>query len=240
MVPGRAFLSVGTGEALNEYAATGAWPDYDEREDRMHEAIDLIRELWKGEPVTFDGAYYETHQARLYTLPQQPVPLYISAMIPESAGFAGAYGDGLITVGGKPPEAYEQLLRNFADGARQAGKDPAQMPKLIEVNAAFNDDVETAVAEMKTYWAGTFIPALFDQNIYTPAMSAENGQPVGADTIQQQMVISTNADEYVRAAQQYINLGFDVLIYHSAQADQHVFIEGFGSKVLPLLRRGEA
>lgn len=237
MAPGRAFLSVGTGEALNEYAATGAWPDCDERQVRMHEAIDLIRELWKGDPVTFDGAYYETHKARLYTLPHQPVPLYISAMIPESASFAGAYGDGLITVGGKSPDVYEQILRNFADGARQAGKDPAQMRKLIEVNAAFTDDVETTVAEMKKYWAGTFIPALFDQNIYTPAMSAENGEPIGADTITQQMVISTNADEHVKAAQQYIDLGFDVLIYHSAQEDQRAFIEGFEREVLPRLRQ---
>jgi coenzyme F420-dependent glucose-6-phosphate dehydrogenase len=172
MAPGRAYLTVGTGEALNEYATTGLWPGYEDRQEMMQEAIELIRALWSGEEVTFDGEFYETKKARLFSRPEKPIPLYISSMVPESAEFAGKYGDGLMTVGGQKPQVYQQLLQNFEKGARVAGKDPAKMPRLIELNVIYGDNLEAGIAEMQKYWAGTFIPALFDQKIYTPKMSA--------------------------------------------------------------------
>src|SRR5579871_4524153 len=104
MAPGRAFLSVGTGEALNEYSATGFWPGYDVRRAQLAEAITLIRRLWTGEPVTFEGSYFQTKKAKLYTRPEEPVPLFVSSLVPESAAFAGEFGDGLMTTGGKEPQ----------------------------------------------------------------------------------------------------------------------------------------
>lgn len=106
MAPQRVYLAVGTGEALNEFAATGMWPEYEERQAMLAESIELIRQLWTGEEVTFKGDYYDTRKARLFTRPDQPPPIYISTMVPESAAFAGKYGDGLITVGGEQPELY--------------------------------------------------------------------------------------------------------------------------------------
>ena len=85
MAPERFFLCVGTGEALNEYAATGELPGYSERQAMLAEAIDLRRQLWNGEKITFNGNYYETRKARLYTAPDKPVPVIISAMVPNSA-----------------------------------------------------------------------------------------------------------------------------------------------------------
>src|SRR5919206_1480568 len=41
MAPGRVFLGVGTGEALNEYSATGEWPEYNVRRAQMAEAVEL-------------------------------------------------------------------------------------------------------------------------------------------------------------------------------------------------------
>ena len=97
---GRTYLAVGTGEALNEYPVTLEWPQYDERQMLMVEAINLIRELWTGEKVSFEGCYYQTKKAKLYTLPKNEIPIYISSLVPESAYVAGYYGDGLLTVGG--------------------------------------------------------------------------------------------------------------------------------------------
>ena len=174
--PGRVYLAVGTGEALNEFAATGMWPGYDERQARMAEAIELIRALWTGEEVSFAGTYYHTHKAKLYTPPVSPIPLYISSVVPESASFAGKYGDGLMTVGGKQPEIYQSIMQNFEQGAIDNGKDPKTMPRLIELNVAYTDDMDGAVQEMKKYWASTFVPALFYANIYSPKMAAETGE----------------------------------------------------------------
>src|SRR5947209_11891777 len=92
--PQRTYLGVGTGEALNEYAATGKWPDYSERQARLAEAIDLIRTLWSGEEVTYEGQYYQTRKSKLFTPPASRIPLYVSTMVGESATFAGKYGDG--------------------------------------------------------------------------------------------------------------------------------------------------
>ena len=237
MAPGRVYLAVGTGESLNEYAATGEWPGYEERQARMEEAIDLIRQLWTGEPIDFSGTYYHTHQAKLYTRPEQAIPLYVSTMVPESAAIAGRLGDGFITVGGEEPDLYRQLIQNFEGGAREAGKDPSQQRRLIELNVAYTNDEASAISEMKKYWASTFIPALFDQKIYSPAMAEKNGKAVGSDTIKQKMCLSADPEVHVKYIQQHIDLGFDTIFFHCAGPDQRAFLEGYGRDVLPRLRR---
>src|SRR5258707_899793 len=78
LAPKRFYLGVGTGEALNEYAATGEWPSYNERRARLEEAIELIRALWSGEKVTHHGTHYQTRKAKLYTKPAGPIPIYVS------------------------------------------------------------------------------------------------------------------------------------------------------------------
>ena len=97
----------------------------------------MIRALWSGEAVTHHGAYYETRKAKLYTRSEHAVPLYISAMVPNSARVAGKHGDGLITVGGETAETYRQMFENFEAGAKEAGKDPAKMPRMIETGGRF-------------------------------------------------------------------------------------------------------
>ena len=239
MAPGRTFLSVGTGEALNEYAATGVWPGYADRQNRLAEAIDLIRALWTGEKVSFDGVYYETRKAKLYTQPAENIPMYVSALVAASAGFVGQYGDGLITVSGKGPDVYRQMLKNFTDGAANAGKDGSKLPRLIEIGVAYTDDTQSAIESIQTYWAGAFVPALYNQKIYTPRMSQENGIVIGPDTIQKMWIVSGNPDDHVQCAQQYLAMGFDQLFFHSAGPDQRAFIEGYAKDVLPRLRQAQ-
>ena len=236
LAPKRFFLGVGTGEALNEYSATGLWPSYNERRAQLAEAIELIRALWTGDKVTHRGEHYETHEAKLYTLPDEPIPLYISSLVPASARFAGEYGDGLITAGGEEPDTYEEMLRNFAAGAKEAGRNASRAPRMIELAVAYTDDEDAAIEARKTYWAGTFVPAMFTEKIYTPEMSEKNGKIVGADTIKEAGCFSADADEHVQHAQKYIDLGFDHLIFHSAGPDQQAFIEAYGRDVLPRLR----
>jgi coenzyme F420-dependent glucose-6-phosphate dehydrogenase len=89
----------------------------------------LIRTLWTGEETTFHGRFFDTRKARLYTRPESHIPLYVSSLSPGSAGFAGTHGDGLLTVGGQPPKVYERMLHDFANGAHQSGKHPAQLSR---------------------------------------------------------------------------------------------------------------
>ncbi len=240
MAPGRVYLGVGTGEALNEYSSTGEWPEYETRQAMLGEAIALIRQLWTGEEVTFDGDFYRTRKARLYTLPEQPIPIYVSSLVPQSAQFAGEYGDGLMTVGGRDRSTYEQMFRSFETGARKAGKEPTKMPRLIELRVAYTDDLDGAIQQVKKYWAGTFIPAMYSQKIYTPQMSAENGEAIGAEAIRQTSCFSSEPEEHIQFSQRYIDMGFDHLYYHYAGPDQKGFIERYARDVLAKLRQGNA
>ncbi len=125
LAPGRVFLGLGSGEAMNEVAPTGVdWPGAGERLERLREAVALIRRLWSGDQVHFEGQWYRTGGAVIYDLPEQPIPVWIAAGGPKGARFAGAEG-GLITTSGKPLELYsERLLPNAAAGAEEAGVDP--------------------------------------------------------------------------------------------------------------------
>lgn len=234
--PNRFWQGLGTGEALNEFAVTAQWPSYEERRERLLEAIDLIRKLWSGEEVTYEGKYYQTRKAKLYTPPKSPIPIVYSALAPHGAAFAGQYGDALWTVGGKQPDIYKEIIKNFEEGAKKAGKDPSRMPRLIELNVAYTDDMDAAIQEQLKYWAGTYVPALFDEKIYTPKMSAENGEVIGADVVKKTGCFSPNINDHVQFAQQYIDLGFDCLIFHTGGPDQRAFIESYAKDILPKLR----
>ncbi|MEM5775042.1 MAG: LLM class flavin-dependent oxidoreductase, partial [Anaerolineaceae bacterium] len=237
MAPGRVYLGLGTGEALNDYSATGLWPEYNERRKMLAEAITPMRELWTGDQVTFQGDYFETKKAKLYTLPDQPVPIYISSMVPESADFAGKYGDGLFSVGGREAEEYRQIFEEFDKGAREVGKDPAKMPRLLEVNVAYTQDLERVIEAVRKYWVGTYIPALFTNRIYTPDMAAKNGEPVGRETILKSACFSSDPQEHIGFIKQYAEYGFTQIYVHSADPNQKEFLENYGRDILPELKK---
>jgi len=111
MMPGRFFLGVGTGENLNEHIFGDRWPPHDRREQMLKEAVEIIRMLWKGDLVTYRGVFYTVENARIYTLPDQPQPIFMAASGPRAAEAAGRIADGFITTA---PET--DLLKGFAGG----------------------------------------------------------------------------------------------------------------------------
>src|SRR5215218_3722795 len=137
MTPGRVFLGVGTGEAMNETPVTGgAFPGRKERRMRLAEAIRLIRRLWSEERVDFEGEYYTTRRATVYDRPDAPVPIYVAASGPLAAKLAGRVGDGFICTSGKDPALYDELLENVRAGAEAAGRDPAAIKRMIEIKVS--------------------------------------------------------------------------------------------------------
>jgi coenzyme F420-dependent glucose-6-phosphate dehydrogenase len=234
---GRTYLAVGTGEALNEYSVTLKWPEYNERQTRMIEAIELIRELWKGEKVSFDGCYNRTKKSKLYTLPKNEIPIYISSLVPESAYVAGYYGDGLLTVGGRRSlERCKQILSQFEKGAQDAGKNVENMPKAIEISVEYGVDIEASIENRKKFWAGAKVHALYLNKIYTPKMSALNGKVVGIDNLRKNGCFSENPEEQIKFVKKFIDIGFTHIYVHSAASDQIAFIKAYGKDILPALK----
>src|SRR5918993_322579 len=97
MFPGRFWLALGTGQALNEHVTGQGWPDKPERQAMVREAADVMRALWRGEEVTCRGKV-RVEAARVYSRPEEPPLLLGAALTPETAEWVGSWADGLLTV----------------------------------------------------------------------------------------------------------------------------------------------
>jgi coenzyme F420-dependent glucose-6-phosphate dehydrogenase len=98
LFPGRPFLGIGSGEALNEVPLGLDWPSVDDQIARLDEALSIIRRLWGGETITESGRFYSLQDARLHTLADRKPPIWVSAFGPKAARVAGRWGDGLWTL----------------------------------------------------------------------------------------------------------------------------------------------
>jgi TAT-translocated FGD2 family F420-dependent dehydrogenase len=229
--PGRVFLGVGSGEALNEQAATGAWPAWHERWARLAEAITLIRALWSGEHVSHKGSYYRA-EARLYDPPAQPIPIFTAANGMKSMRLAGQHGDGLIT----DPETWKRFRPEWEAGAREMGKDPSAMPVMVEQFVVVGEETEALLAAEK--WR--FIPGAFKKyfNVMDPTEIQRQAETdVELDDLIGKWPASTDPDEHINALRALFDSGVSIVNVHAGQDDQAKAIEFYASKVLPALRR---
>ncbi len=233
LYPGRVFLGVGTGEALNEKPASGNWGDYEERADRLIEAVQLIRKLWTGEWVTHEGQYYSVVDAKLYDVPAKPIPIYIAAAGPKSFHKAGYYGDGLITDAASVLD--KQLRGEFEEGAQEAGKKPDQLPILVEQFVVVGDKSDAKKAA--DMWR--FLPKAWDPYVDDPdprSILRHAEEEVSDDEIMEKFFISDDPKEHADSIQELFDNGVTEVYVHSAQ-DQMEFIDFYGKQVLPLLRK---
>ncbi|HEY8491490.1 MAG TPA: TIGR03557 family F420-dependent LLM class oxidoreductase [Dehalococcoidia bacterium] len=234
MYPGRAFLSVGSGESLNETPLTGLWPAYAERRDRLAEAVDLIRRLWTGRSVTFHGEFYDTYSAKLYTVPETPPPIYLAADGPRSARLAGRAADGLITTS-TTPQQYEPVLGAFREAAQAAGRDPEALPRCVEIKVMLGTP-EEAVPVVRQWWGSSLFPIMFNREIYDPTEAETLGQMVGVEAVARKVFISPDPDAHVAYLEPFLQAGFTTLILFCPDPDQRPFLEAYGRHVLPRLR----
>lgn len=235
LAPGRIYLGVGTGEAMNEVPATGApWPSGKERRARLREAVELIRTLWTQERVTFDGDYYKTHQATIYERPDTPPPIYVAAGGPLAGKLAGRIGDGLIATSGKDPELYESVLAGRREGAQAAGRDESGFPLQIEIKVSYDTDLDVA-REACRWWAALGLSAEQKQGTHDPV---ELERLADADPLAgtKRFIVSNDPDEVVEKVAPYVDLGFTELVFHGPGDDQARFLELFARDVLPRLR----
>jgi len=152
LYPDRVFLGVGTGEALNEIATgyIGEWPDFKERFARLRESVRLMRELWRGDRVDFDGDYYHLKGASIYDVPEGGVPVYIAAGGPAVAKYAGRAGDGFICTSGKGEELYtEKLLPAVKEGAEAADRDQDLLRHRSRTGTGEYEVLGTAVTDSR-------------------------------------------------------------------------------------------
>jgi coenzyme F420-dependent glucose-6-phosphate dehydrogenase len=235
LAPGRVFLGVGTGEAMNETPATGAeFPGRKERRVRMAEAITLIRRLWREERVDFEGEYYQTSQATIYDRPAEEVPIYVAASGPLAAKLAGRVGDGFICTSGKDPQLYIDLLAKVVEGAEAAGRDHAEIRRMIEIKVSYDRDKQKAY-DNTHFWAPLALTPEQKEGIEDP-IEMERVADANLDQAHTRFIVSDDPDDVVEQIAVYLDLGFNDILLHGPGPDQTRFIQQFSEDVLPKLR----
>ncbi len=233
--PGRVYLGVGSGEAMNETPATGQeFPGAKERRLRLAESITLIRRLWTEERVDFEGDYYRTSGATIYDRPQEQVPIFVAASGPLAAKLAGQVGDGFICTSGKAPELYETLLANVQEGAAAAGRDASDVRRSIEIKVSYDHDLDYAYDACR-WWAALALSSDQKTGIEDP-LEMERVADENADKAHTRFIVSNDPEDVVDRIGPYLDLGFEDLVIHGPGGDQRRFLKQFTTDVLPLLR----
>lgn len=235
LYPGRVYLGVGTGEAVNELAAVGQFPAYPERAERWVEAVQLIRQLWSGNFTQHQGKYYQVPVAKLYDVPAQPLPIYMAASGRNSARLAGQHGDGWITRA-RDLQAQPQLLPAWRAGIQAAGKNPAAVPIRVETFVVVGGKKEADyAAERWRFSPGAWTKAfLYDPDPRDIQHSAE--KKFSLRKVYDAWTVSEDADDHVEAIHNIAANGATHVYIGSGQEDQAKVIAFYGSKVLPRLR----
>lgn len=239
MYPGRHWLGLGAGEALNEHVVGGYWPEGPERSARMFEAVEIIKKLFgsghSGKEVKHAGKYFTLETCRLWTVPEQDPEIYIATAGPLNAKRTGKLADGIITPGAAPAKI-EMVLGKFAEGAREAGKDPDTMPKILQLHLSWAPTDEQALENAVLEWPNGGMK--FDKgDIRSPYHFEQMAKLVRPEDFEGRMVISADPDRHRAEIQRYLDLGFDRIYLHNVGRNQSEWIEAFGREVLPKLSR---
>ena len=238
LYPGRVFLGVGTGEALNEIATgyEGEWPGFKERFARLRESVRLMRELWQGDRVDFDGDYYRTKGAAIYDVPDGGVPVYVAAGGPVVARYAGRSGDGFICTSGKGAELYEDKLMPAVDeGLEKAERPHDAIDRMIEIKISYDRDPDRAL-ENTRFWAPLSLSAEQKHSIDDPMEMEREADELPIEQVAQRWIVAATPEAAMRQIGPYLDWGFTHLVVHGPGHDQDRFLRSFSEDVLPLIR----
>ncbi|KNB50523.1 LLM class F420-dependent oxidoreductase [Streptomyces caatingaensis] len=223
--PGRFRLGVGSGEALNEHVLGDRWPQASVRLEMLEEAVQVMRALFAGGAVSHHGRYYTVENARLYTLPDEPVPIDVSSFGPASLELACRVGDGLVTT---MPD--RESVARFRDAGGQ------DKPVLGGVKVCWGPDRDEAVRTAHRLWAVEQLPGELNQVLPTPAHFAQAAQLVTPDQVATAVTCGNDPDAHIRTLQSYADAGFDRVHISQIGPEQRGFFDFYRTEVLPRLR----
>jgi coenzyme F420-dependent glucose-6-phosphate dehydrogenase len=224
LLPRRFFLGVGTGERLNEHIFGDPWPAAAVRREMLAEAVEVFRELWSGELTTFDGRYYTVDTARLYTLPNEPIPLYLAASGTEAASLAAQLGDGLI-VAGDTRDALRTYIDEGGDG-----------PRLAEMLVNVEDDEDRALATTHEKWPNPAIPGELSAELPLPRHFEQAASGVKPEDLRGKVLTGANVDTYLSQISELSSAGYTHVFLHQVGTDQDAFFRFASERLLPAVR----
>ncbi|QIK74763.1 TIGR03557 family F420-dependent LLM class oxidoreductase [Nocardioides piscis] len=224
MLEGRFTLGLGSGEALNEHILGQAWPTAQKRLDMLEEAVDVIRQLFTGEVVRHEGRYYTVDTARIYTLPDEPPPIYISGFGPHATDLAARIGDGYVTTS---PDT--ELLERFRKGS---GGKPAQIGQKVSWAATRDEGVDIA----HRLWANSGLPGELAQVLPSPQHFEQASELVTKEMTADSVPCGSDVETHVEGLRAAVEAGFDEVYVANMGPNYAEMITTYGAEVLPALR----
>jgi G6PDH family F420-dependent oxidoreductase len=216
-------LGVGSGEALNEHILGDHWPPPEKRLDLLAEAVEIIREMWRGETVDHDGEHYVVENARLYTLPPALPRILVSGFGPKAIEVAARIGDGFVTT--------SPAADDIASYREHGGKGPTQ----AAVKVCWHEDKPQAVKIAHKTWRNSFVPGQLAQELAMPTFFDQASELVTEEMVAEKVACGNNPDDHVAAIKEYIDAGFDEVYVAQMGPDQEGMIRFYEREVLPAL-----
>ena len=224
MLDGKFILGVGSGEALNEHILGTPWPSADVRLEMLEEAVELIRLLWEGDFVTTEGKHYKVDTARIYTLPDQPPPIYVSAFGPKALDVAARIGDGFITT-----QDDAEMVSSWKE---KSGGKPAQGG----VKVSWADTEEEGVDIAHRLWANAGLPGELAQVLPSPKHFEQASQLVTKESTAESIVAGPDIDRHIEQMKSYVDAGLDEVYVANMGPNYLPMIQAYGRDVLPALK----
>lgn len=234
LYPGRIFITLGTGHAMNEIPLGFKWPGFEEKIARLQEALEVIQKLWKGDFVTYEGKYYQLNRAKLYTKPKTAIPVYLATSNERVARIAGQFCDGILT-NPRGLERFRKIVTAMENAATKVGRDPSKMSKSMEFKVAYDIDYNRALRSAM-FWATTAIPREKREHVWDPR---ELEALVGHEEekkIKESWLITTDSDDIIKRLGEFLKMGFDRVYIHSASPIEERFLNLLGREILPWMR----
>ncbi len=221
LLEGRFVLGLGTGEALNESVLGEVWPEHDIRLEMLEEAVELIRRLWSGDTVSSRGRHYQVSNARIYTRPDQPPPIYVSAFGPAAVESAARIADGYI--GTAPDPDLVGQFKKASDGK------PAQAGCKV----AWADSRDEGVDHAHRLWANSGLPGELSQVLPTVKHFEQAMEMVPRESTSESVVAGPDIDEHLAQLREYADAGYDEIYVANMGPNYLAMIEAYGRDVLP-------
>jgi coenzyme F420-dependent glucose-6-phosphate dehydrogenase len=228
MFPGRFWVSLGSGEAMNERLTGEKWPRKHERNARLRECADIIKRLLHGETVNHNGLIV-AEDAKLFTLPKIQPLLLGAAVTKETAEWLGSWADGMITIN-HPIEQMEGIISAFRRGGGR-GK-----PVYIKCQLSYARTEEAALMGAHDQWRTNIFSGTVLSELWTVEQFDAAGEFVQPEELKKMVLISADLEYLKERIGEYAALGVDRIILHNVNREQEFFIRQFGEKVLPSLR----
>jgi coenzyme F420-dependent glucose-6-phosphate dehydrogenase len=236
LYPGRVFLGVGSGEALNEVPLGLDWPEADEQRERFAAGLAAITRLWAGETVIMDGGWFRLENAKLYTRAKGRPRLYVSAFGPKAAEVAARYGDGLCTMG--DPSMAPEVIAAYRDACARLGRDPGAL--ILQGGFHLATDEQAAIASSKK-WKATQLDEVYRDDLHDPAemFAKADAQMSDEEFAKQGFIVGSDPEEHVeriREIEAIDEATTAIVLQLIGDADPLGSIRRYGEHVLPAVR----